>query len=298
MVRPTLLSTRPFLSDRDTLLVTLFAAAIIHLAVIIGVNFVLPAAAPTQARPIDVTLVTVPAKTPPKQASFLAQQHQTGSGSVAVKPSPPVQKVPHRGRGVEEHKRQVDASLLETRPKAVHNVIAQKNAATNRPNPAQGESVTTPPARPISPDTLRQQIAQMGAEVGFGQPESDDSAVKFAHIASAKQYTGAQYLKDWVAKVERTGNLNYPEAALKEGFSNALTLDVGLKFDGSIYSIKIRTSSKSQALDDAAKRIVRLSAPFPPLPVALLKELGLKQQDILVISRVWVFSDQSGLTSR
>jgi protein TonB len=46
-------------------------------------------------------------------------------------------------------------------------------------------------------------------------------------------------------------------------------------------------------LDEAAKRIVRMSAPFAPLPADLLKEL-----DVLVITRVWKFSDESGMTSR
>ncbi|HBA66885.1 MAG TPA: energy transducer TonB, partial [Methylococcaceae bacterium] len=47
------------------------------------------------------------------------------------------------------------------------------------------------------------------------------------------------------------------------------------------------------ALDEAAIRIVRMSAPFPPLPQELLKEL-----DVLVITRVWKFSDESGMSAR
>jgi protein TonB len=100
-------------------------------------------------------------------------------------------------------------------------------------------------------------------------------------------------MKDWENKVERTGNLNYPDVAKKKGFSGTLTMDVGIKADGSIYSIRITKSSGNKALDDAAKRIVRLSAPFAALPKELLKEL-----DVLVIPRVWKFSDESGMTTR
>ncbi len=100
-------------------------------------------------------------------------------------------------------------------------------------------------------------------------------------------------MKDWEDKVERTGNLNYPEVAAKKNFSGTLTMDVGIKADGSIYSIRINQSSGNPALDEAAKRIVRMSAPFAPLPADLRKEL-----DVLVITRVWKFSDESGMTSR
>ena len=46
-------------------------------------------------------------------------------------------------------------------------------------------------------------------------------------------------MKDWENKVERTGNLNYPEVAKKKGFTGTLTMNVGINADGSIYSIHI-----------------------------------------------------------
>jgi protein TonB len=36
-----------------------------------------------------------------------------------------------------------------------------------------------------------------------------------------------------------------------------------------------------------------MSAPFPPLPAALRKEL-----DVLLITRVWKFNDESGLVTQ
>jgi protein TonB len=69
-------------------------------------------------------------------------------------------------------------------------------------------------------------------------------------------------------------------------------MDVGIKLDGTIYSIRINQSSGNPDLDEAAKKIVRMSAPFAPLPIELQKEL-----DVLVITRVWRFSDYAGLTT-
>jgi len=68
---------------------------------------------------------------------------------------------------------------------------------------------------------------------------------------------------------------------------------VGINPNGTIYSIRITKSSGNKALDDAAKRIIRLSAPFAMLPKELLADL-----DVLVITRVWRFSDETGITTR
>jgi protein TonB len=80
---------------------------------------------------------------------------------------------------------------------------------------------------------------------------------------------------------------------MQKDFSGTLTMDVGIKADGSVYSIRINQSSGNSALDEAAKKIVRMSAPFPALPTDLLKEL-----DVLIITRVLRFSDQSGITTQ
>lgn len=297
MAKQTSFAPGSYLSDRDSLLITLFIAAIVHVVFILGVNFTLPEP-PKMAKSIDVTLVVAPAKKAPKEARFLAPDDQTGAGEVLKKAKPPAQKLANRGQS--DSNRQTKRSPLEASPKAEQKMITQRKSEHKQPTKtykpvAEKEFVER---RQLSPEMLRQQIAQLGTEVGFGQQGSDASKIKFANIASARQYGAAQYLKDWESKVERTGNLNYPEVAIKQGFSSSLTMDVGLKSDGGIYSIKIRKSSGNPALDAAAKRIVKLSAPFPPLPLDVLKELKLKQQDVLVISRVWIFSDESGMTAK
>jgi protein TonB len=57
--------------------------------------------------------------------------------------------------------------------------------------------------------------------------------------------------------------------------------------------MRVVKSSGNDALDDAAKRIVAMSAPFAALPDELLKEAS-----VLVITRVWRFSDESGFSAR
>ena len=88
----------------------------------------------------------------------------------------------------------------------------------------------------------------------------------------------------WRRKVERVGNLNYPEEAKKLNLSGSLQLDVALNKDGSINEITLRRSSGEKVLDDAAIRIVELAAPYSPFPKNIENQV-----DILHILRTWQF---------
>ncbi len=91
-------------------------------------------------------------------------------------------------------------------------------------------------------------------------------------------------MEAWRAKVERVGNLNYPDDARKKKLSGSLILDVALNSDGSVSRITVRRSSGIKVLDDAAIRIVELSSPFAPFPEQIKEET-----DILHITRTWQF---------
>ncbi len=279
------------LSNNDSLLIALFLAAVIHVVIGLGVNFTAPH--PEEiSRSIDITLVNMPTQKAPEKAQFLAQENQIGSGEQSSKPEPPPQQLPSQGNN---QPKQIKKSEPEqSKPKAAKKVITQKKAekkivtATKPDTKKHAEKHTQ-----LSAEMLQQQIAQLGTEIKLSQQGAEQTKIQFVESVSAHKYIAAQYMKDWEDKVERTGNLNYPEVAAKKNFSGTLTMDVGIKADGSIYSIRINQSSGNPELDEAAKRIVRMSAPFAPLPADLRKEL-----DVLVITRVWKFSDESGMTSR
>lgn len=103
--------------------------------------------------------------------------------------------------------------------------------------------------------------------------------------ANTRAYEYAAYMQAWVAKVERVGNLNYPEEIRRLKLTGDLVMTVGIKLDGSIESIDITRSSGLPQLDQAATRIVRLAGPYSPLPDYIQSEI-----DILHITRTWRFS--------
>lgn len=282
----------PATSSNDTLLLALFVAAVAHAMIILGVNFTAPK--PEQInKSIEITLVNIPAEKPPQQADFLAPENQQGTGEKTEKSLPPEKQLPSIGADAAEPavaSRPKEAKTPPVKPVLTQQRAAQKIQTVSKPVPETHEQQES--HHTLSPEALATQIAQLGAEIRNKAPGTEATRIKFINAVSAHKYLAAQYIHDWQTKVERTGNLNYPEAARKKGFTGKLVMDVGIKPDGSIYSIRISRPSGYPALDAAAKRIVRMSAPFAPLPQELLKEL-----DVLVISRVWIFSDETGLSS-
>ncbi|MEQ8660374.1 MAG: energy transducer TonB [Gammaproteobacteria bacterium] len=111
--------------------------------------------------------------------------------------------------------------------------------------------------------------------------------------ANTKEYRYAAYMEAWRAKVERIGNLNYPEDARERGLSGSLLLDVALAPDGAVLSITVRRSSGHPLLDDAAVRIVELAAPFAPFPPDIAAEV-----DVLHVTRTWKFLNNREFSSR
>jgi protein TonB len=101
--------------------------------------------------------------------------------------------------------------------------------------------------------------------------------------ANTEEYAFAAYMRAWVARIERIGNLNYPDEARRRQLHGQLVLTVGLTRDGRVKSVDVIQSSGHKVLDDAAIRIVHLAEPFPPLPQ------DKEKVDELYISRTWQF---------
>jgi protein TonB len=103
--------------------------------------------------------------------------------------------------------------------------------------------------------------------------------------ARTQEYRYARYVEDWRAKIERVGNLNYPDEARRQRVYGSLLLTVSIRRDGTVESIEINRSSGFRVLDQAAVRIVELAAPFAPFPPDIARDT-----DVLAITRTWSFS--------
>jgi protein TonB len=101
--------------------------------------------------------------------------------------------------------------------------------------------------------------------------------------ASTQEYAYANYLRSWVDRAERVGNLNYPDEARRKRLSGQLVITVAVRRDGSVEQAHIIQSSGIPLLDSTALRIIELAAPFPPLPKTD------ENVDVLHVTRTWQF---------
>ena len=100
------------------------------------------------------------------------------------------------------------------------------------------------------------------------------------------------YLQAWRRKVERIGQLNYPDQARARKLYGSLRLLVAIEPDGHLRDVRVLDSSGHRVLDDAAVRIVRLAAPYAPFPPAMRR-----QTDVLEIVRTWQFKKRGAASA-
>lgn len=131
------------------------------------------------------------------------------------------------------------------------------------------------------------EIARLEAELVEQQAAAArNSQVRRLSSGTPMSSEEALYLKQWEQKVERIGNLNYPEAAREQNLGGRLRLLVIINTDGNLLEAQLLTSSGHRVLDEAAIRILNLAAPFAPLPPAITA-----QAEVLEIIRTWRFGD-------
>jgi protein TonB len=102
--------------------------------------------------------------------------------------------------------------------------------------------------------------------------------------ARAAETRYAMYVESWRQKVERIGNMNYPEQA-RGRLYGSLRLTVAIKSDGSVEYVQVDRPSGHKILDRAAERIVKIASPFAAFPDNIRRDT-----DILVITRTWTFA--------
>jgi len=140
--------------------------------------------------------------------------------------------------------------------------------------------------------TMALQMERLEAQIAKQQDEYQKRPKRKFIGGRTKEYRYALYVESWRQKVEKVGNLNYPEAAKNLKLYGQLQLTVSIKADGSVESIEINRSSGHKVLDEAAKHIVELGAPYARFPDDVRSEV-----DILSITRTWTFTKEDNLAT-
>jgi protein TonB len=243
---------------------------------------------------LEVALVNAKTKDRPAKADILAQANLDGGGNtdadrrartpLPLMPKPTMKtELAMAPQEIEELERGTQELLTQLRSMPV---VAP-------PAPAPSESAE-PPDLPTTAELTRRAFESMRLEAQVAKEfEAYQKRPKRRFIgARAEEYRFARYVEDWRLKVERIGNLNYPEAARQLKLYGNLILSVAIRSDGTLEGVEVHRSSGQRILDAAAVRIVELGAPYAALPADIRRDT-----DVLVITRTWSFSKGDELTS-
>lgn len=283
----------PPVTANDRLGMTLFFAILFHGILILGITFVSEPAAKQKIPPsLDVILVNTSNPSDPDKADYLAQVSQDGGGSSEdnVRPTDlfsaaTLSKQPgiaqQQSVTVQPRIKQDRQRELLTRKNSRHKVSTQERTQTEDSTEQTTESLQK-----------NQLPARLVEELSLTFEEySKKPREKFIN-SRTREYVAATYMRHWVDKVERLGNADYPDEAIRNKLSGTLILDVVINADGSLRTVELRRSSGHQILDDAARRIVAMASPYNPFPEQLQQ-----QADVLHITRSWEFQSNHRLRS-
>ena len=259
-------------------------------AVVLSIHFKLPGIILDKfvSQSLEVVLVNSKTRAQPVKADVLAQANLDGGGNTdekrRAKTPLPVLKEAEPGahaKRAAQRVRELEAQQLKmmTRLKAAKSVTAAEEP--------KAASATQAPQPPVSGQELATNalaLARMEAQISRQLEEYNQRPRKTFIGSRAQEYRFAQYVEDWRLKVERIGNLNYPDSARGRVYGS-LVLTVAIKSDGSLDAVEVRRSSGHQILDRAAERIVRMASPYANFPINIRRDT-----DILIITRTWTFA--------
>lgn len=288
-------TVKPNITDHDRFGMTFFLATIFHGMIILGITFSISPPADSKTAPaLDIILVQTKSPVEVEDADYLAQVSQQGGGNAEEKArprelfsAPTLSSTPGIAtqtsvQQVQKQKKNEQLALL-TQDNAEYSINSEIN-------PLEAEDDST-----LNKTDANQndQTARLAAEISNTiEEQASIERTKYLN-SSTKEFTPAKYMREWINRVERVGNLNYPDQARRKKLSGTLILDVVINSEGELIKTDLRQSSGHQILDDAAKRIVKLAAPYDAFPNKLRKEA-----DVIHITRSWEFLNNSRIQTR
>jgi protein TonB len=272
----------------------LIASLLFHLFLVYGLAFKMPNRSLLDDRKnqLEVVLVNAKSKTQPVKADALAQHNLDGGGNTDEKrqAQTPLPVMP-------EYKPETDVKLALKRVEKLEREARQLMTHQQANAPAVDTEVSTPKgATPVEADPkpilqasdIMQrslEMARLDAKIARDWEAIQQRPRRRFVGARTQEYRFARYIEDWRQKIERVGELNYPQAARDQKLSGHVLVTVAIRADGTVEHVNIDRPSGNRVLDDAARRIVQLAAPFSTFPADIAKDV-----DILHITRTWTFT--------
>lgn len=275
-------------NDYDRFSFAIFVAAIVHLLLIFGIGFSLPEKQ-SSATTLDVTLAQSHQADAPEEADFLAQSNQEGSGTLEERAEMTTTDAAEYASEIfkQTQHREQEAKAPKF-SKQDYRAITSTGGAYSVNSHQLSQDIQSMDL----PVDVAQSFWERSLEIASLEAKYDHQVQTFSKkprirrltASSTRASVDALYMNQWLNRIHRIGNINYPAEAKRQNISGSLRLLVSVKADGTIHELKVLDPSGHKVLDDAAKHIVRLAAPFAPF-----SEEMREKSDILEIIRTWQF---------
>ena len=267
--------------------VAVVASVAFHAFAIVGLGFKVldPRGFDAPHNVLDVVLVNAKSASKPAKADALAQANLDGGGNTDQKrrAASPFPVIDSRESTPDLNQAQSRVQQLEREATELMSRLKSPVAVVVPEPVADRKEKADKTARDLIEKSL--EIQRLEAQIRRDYQAYQERPRKKFVGARASEYRFAVYVDNWRLKIERVGNLNYPDEARRRKLYGSLQLTVGLKADGEVESVEINRSSGQKVLDQAAIRIVRLAAPFDRFPDSIRKDT-----DILYVTRTWTFA--------
>ena len=257
-------------------------------------NFMPEASQAFREKAMDIILVNAKSSRKPKDAQALAQANLDGGGNTdenrRAKTPLPSTTQKNDSDAIQQMQRRVQEletaqQRLLTQAKSLRS-IAAATMSNEQPSPV------VPSVSGLDLAESARAMARLEGEISKTADEYSKRPRKKFVGARTEEYGLAAYLDSWKQKIERIGTLNYPPEARGKLYG-AVVIFVELRAeDGSLYSAEISRSSGSKVLDQSALRILRMSAPFGPIP-----QQALGGATVLSFARTWYFTQGDALST-
>jgi periplasmic protein TonB len=249
---------------------------------------------PAKSPPLQVALVNAKSESKPAKADILAQANLDGGGNTEKdrRAKTPLPVLP---RETPRQNVAVASPRTDVQENTSREMLTQLKAAvlipTPEPKPLEELDRTE---SPTANEMMQRTLEAMRLEASIARDlDAYQKIPRRKHIgAQAREYRFARYVEDWRMKVERVGNLNYPEVARQNKLYGSLILTVFIRADGSVEKVEINRKSGQRILDAAAAKIVEMAGPYSPFPDDIRRDT-----DILSITRTWTFAKGDELHS-
>ena len=274
----------PLIGERERFSATMVLSLLLHGLLVLGIGFALDDAAPVLPT-LDVILTQTSSPLTPAQADFLAQASNQGGGEQDRTTRPrdaQIGLVAQAEAGQAPMAVRAQSAAPQPAPEA--RLIASQRGETSLPAPRVAPE-TDPGLLAQGDEKIERDLAmaRLAAEIHLRSERYAKRPKRKFVSASTREYAYAGYLRSWVDRVERVGNLNYPDEARRRRLSGELVISIAIRRDGSVERADVIRSSGIRLLDDAALRIARLAEPYAPLPTVE------DRIDVLHVTRTWQF---------